>query len=45
MEEKLLHYIWQFRLVNSLQTISGEKIIIINPGSHNHDSGPDFFNA
>lgn len=45
--EELLHYIWKFRLFDrkGLACHRGEKIQIIKPGRHNHDSGPDFESA
>ena len=45
--EKLLHFIWKNRLILSteLETTSGESLEIIDPGIHNTDAGPDFFNA
>lgn len=45
--EYLLHYIWKYRLFEqfNLETTGGQKVEIIDPGLHNHDSGPDFFNA
>jgi hypothetical protein len=47
MQENFLHFIWKNRLFNShlSQTTQGEKIEIITTGTHNTDSGPDFFNA
>ncbi|WP_028377782.1 DUF2851 family protein [Leeuwenhoekiella sp. MAR_2009_132] len=51
MKEALLHYLWKFRKLGnaatsqSLFTTSNESIEIINPGTHNQLSGPDFFNA
>lgn len=47
MTESLLHYLWKFRLFNQtrLNTKSDETVEIIHPGIHNHNSGPDFFNA
>ena len=47
MQEALLHHIWKFRLfeMNQLKTVGGETVEISNPGKHNTDSGPDFFNA
>lgn len=47
MNEKLLQFLWQFKLIpfNHLTTHTGEQIEIIDPGQLNHDSGPDFFNA
>lgn len=45
--EKLLHYVWKHRLFpeNSLRTADGDKVEVIDPGRHNGDAGPDFFNA
>lgn len=45
--ESLLHYIWKYRLFteNELKTTSGSPLKIIDVGIHNHDEGPDFFNA
>lgn len=46
MKEDFLHYLWKFGLYSeSLVSSSGNLIEVINPGSHNTDSGPDFFNA
>lgn len=45
MDERFLHYLWKFRLVSNLTTVTGEPVEIIHPGIHNTDSGPDFFNA
>lgn len=47
MNEKLLHFIWKFRLFeqNNLQTTEGEKIEIVHAGTYNTDSGADFQNA
>ncbi len=47
MKEDFLHFIWKFRLFNTLNlfTTEGEKIEIIQTGNHNHHSGPDFSNA
>ncbi|MEN8789343.1 MAG: DUF2851 family protein [Flavobacteriaceae bacterium] len=47
MRERLLHYIWKhqkFR-AGSLRTSNAEIIQIINPGTYNMHSGPDFQNA
>lgn len=46
-KEQLLHYVWQFRLFShsSLRTTDGQKVEVIDPGMHNNDAGPDFFNA
>lgn len=45
--ELLLHYCWKHRLFRqyNLKTTEGEDIEIIDTGLHNHDAGPDFFNA
>jgi hypothetical protein len=47
MKEDFLHYIWKHKLFsqNNLETTEGEKIDILNTGTHNTDAGPDFFNA
>ncbi|MFN5443225.1 MAG: DUF2851 family protein [Crocinitomicaceae bacterium] len=46
MKEEWLHFIWKMkRLPINLKTKKGELIEIIHPGSHNKDSGPDFFEA
>lgn len=45
--EQLLHYIWKFKLfpADSLVTSDGVKIEVIDPGTHNDNAGPDFFNS
>ena len=45
--EKLLHYVWQHRIfpIGEMRTTDGRTVEIINPGLHNMDAGPDFFNA
>lgn len=45
--EHLLHYVWKHKLfpLRTLQTTSGLPLEVIDPGLHNSDSGPDFFNA
>ena len=47
MKEDLLHHVWKFSNFSSpvQYATSGEKVEILHPGLHNHDSGPDFFNA
>ncbi|ASV31289.1 DUF2851 family protein [Maribacter cobaltidurans] len=47
MREDLLHYIWKYKKypVQGLKASKGENLTILNSGSHNHLSGPDFFNA
>lgn len=46
-KESLLHYVWKYKLyaTHGLKTIDGKEIEIIDPGIHNTDAGPDFFNA
>ena len=45
--EQLLHYVWQYRLwpPGRLFTSDGQEVEIIDPGLHNTNAGPDFFNA
>ena len=47
MKEDFLHYIWKHKLFSqsNLETTEGDKISIESVGTHNIDSGPDFFNA
>ncbi len=47
MKEDFLHYLWKHKLffTSNLKTTSGELISITSVGSHNQNSGPDFFNA
>ncbi|MDN3595003.1 DUF2851 family protein [Zunongwangia endophytica] len=47
MKEDFLHYIWQFQKFDQspLETVNGEFLEIYHPGTHNLDSGPDFFAA
>ena len=47
MREEFLHYIWQFQKFEKTQlmTVGGEPLEIYHPGTHNTDSGPDFFTA
>ena len=47
MKEDLLHYVWKYKKINftKLRTVTGEPIKVKSVGQHNHDSGPDFFNA
>ena len=42
-----MHYIWEHRLwpAGELRTTDGVPVSVIDPGRHNGDSGPDFFNA
>lgn len=45
--ELLLHYIWKHRIypLHEMRTNKGELIDVIDPGLHNSNAGPDFFNA
>ena len=45
--EHLLHYVWKHKLfsLKMLQTTTGLPIEVIDPGLHNSNAGPDFFNA
>ena len=45
--EQLLHYIWKHKMfpLHELQTTDGETVEVIDPGLHNTNAGPDFFNA
>uniref|UniRef100_A0AB33J097 DUF2851 family protein n=1 Tax=Prevotella sp. GTC17253 TaxID=3236793 RepID=A0AB33J097_9BACT len=45
--EQLLHYVWKHKLfpLKQLVTVDGHCIEVIDTGLHNHDAGPDFFNA
>jgi len=47
MKEEFLHYLWKYGLYDQDSLIDSDhnKIIVISQGEHNHDSGPDFFNA
>ncbi len=45
--EQLLHYCWKHKLwpIEGLYTTDGQEVEVIDPGLHNRNSGPDFFNA
>ncbi|WP_028897212.1 DUF2851 family protein [Prevotella sp. HUN102] len=45
--EKFIHYVWKHRLfpLSELATTDHQPVEIIDTGLHNHDAGPDFFNA
>ena len=47
MQEELLHYIWKYKKFDftRAKTTDGEALVLIDSGLHNHNSGPDFFNA
>lgn len=42
-----MQYVWQHRLwpTHDMRTVDGRSVQVIDPGIHNHDAGPDFFNA
>jgi len=44
--ERLLHYVWKYKLYYpELITSDGKKISVIDAGIENSNAGPDFFNA
>ncbi len=45
--EHLLHYVWKHKILplSELRTTDGQYVEVINPGMHNSNAGPDFFNA
>jgi len=47
MKEEFLHYLWKYSLYDPESLIDNDnnRIVVMNPGEYNHDSGPDFFNA
>jgi len=47
MNERLLHFIWQFRYFqsNALCTTDGHPLEVVHTGEHNSNQGPDFANA
>jgi hypothetical protein len=46
MTEDFLHYLWKFRLAGEkLWSVTGEELVVLSPGEHNPDAGPDFLNA
>ena len=46
MTEDFLHYLWRSRLLQTpLFCVSGEPVMVIHPGEHNRNGGPDFINA
>jgi hypothetical protein len=46
-KESFLHFIWQYQYFNTidLRSSSGDELLIINIGTHNHHEGPDFKGA
>jgi len=48
MQEKILHFIWKYKLfdTSNLHTADGHKVEVYKSGTHNNNTGgPDFFNA
>lgn len=47
MQEAFLYYVWKHKAFTSkaLKTATNQAIVIQQLGQHNHDAGPDFFNA
>ncbi|MBN2522381.1 MAG: DUF2851 family protein [Bacteroidales bacterium] len=47
MQEALLQYIWKHSFFENKEYLAdtNEKVIVLDPGTQNHDSGPDFINA
>ena len=45
--EQLLHYVWKHKMfpLRELTTTDGRTVEVIDPGLHNRNAGPDFFNA
>lgn len=44
--EKLYHYLWKTGLRGAaFRDVDGAEVEVLDPGLHNHDSGPDFFNS
>lgn len=42
-----MHFVWEFNLTGDslLTTGDGRRVSVVDPGRHNFDAGPDFFNA
>jgi hypothetical protein len=47
MKEEFLHWLWKYSLYDQENLFDNEKnkILVLDPGEYNRDSGPDFFNA
>lgn len=44
--ERLYHYLWKTGIRGSeFKDVDGAEIEVIDPGVHNNDAGPDFFNS
>ncbi len=47
INEEFLHFLWKNQQLTGivLTPATGREIRVLDPGQHNHDAGPDFFNA
>ena len=46
MTEAFLHYLWRHQMIGKgLASTDGQPVVVLKPGEHNRDAGPDFFNA
>lgn len=47
LKEEFLHHIWKFGLFNQRELVTTDQrsVEVIKAGTHNHQAGPDFFNA
>jgi len=46
INEEFLHFLWKNQQLTGVQLTSpGRSVRVLDPGTHNHDAGPDFFNA
>ena len=43
--EQLLHYVWKHKLFPLKELETSKHVEVIDPGLHNRNAGPDFFNA
>ena len=45
--EQLLHYCWKHKMwpMTGMETTDGRLVEVLDPGLHNRNAGPDFFNA
>ncbi|HEY9184735.1 MAG TPA: DUF2851 family protein [Salegentibacter sp.] len=47
MQEDFLHYLWKHKKFDftRARTSDGQTVVLVDPGMHNYNAGPDFFNA